>query len=117
MNVLVGNPPWPSPSRTDTEPAMGGLDDVRTRSILPSPFKSAAAIESMSEKPDSAEPELNPPEPSPRNTFTSPGVEVDTARSGLPSLLKSERTMARGLDEVPMLRAYVNFPDPSPSIM
>src|SRR5271170_3057344 len=110
--------PLPNRIRSELHGDSSTLAQVSTRSSLPSPLKSAAAIEL-----DVTVPLLFPklpfamvkvPSPLPRSTSLLPSSKAGaTARSGMPSPLKSPTAIAPGKSDEG-LGAAVNVPSPLP---
>src|SRR5439155_8330794 len=89
-------PPAPSPSSTETS---FEVSFATARSGLPSPLRSAATTEDGARPTSTGEPgaALKPHAPSPIRTVTSFESWFATARSGLPSPLRSAATTEDGL--------------------
>src|ERR1039458_3612645 len=124
-NIPAGNglplmglkPPLPLPDSTVTL-ALGSL--VTAKSALPSPLKSPTASEVGPNPTENGLPDasVKPPRPSPNKTVTLLLIEFATARSALPSPLKSPITIEFGMLPVDGLtEAAAKRPPPSPNRM
>src|SRR5271170_1678504 len=108
--------PLPNRIRSELHGDSSTLAQVSTRSSLPSPLKSAAAIEldvawSVPKLPLAM---VKVPSPLPKNTSLVPSSKAGAkARSGMPSPLKSPTAIAPGESDEG-LGAAVNVPSPLP---